>query len=111
VKKRPKKDRQHSSMSPEDENKEKETLAFTVRYRTADLKRLSILAKSTQIGARHLLRALLPALLEAYESQGKIELPLAVVSRREALAAGLSNQNRIRISGKPTLGPPGESQG
>ena len=36
-------------MSPEDENKEKETLAFTVRYRTADLKRLSILAKSTQI--------------------------------------------------------------
>jgi hypothetical protein len=57
-------------MSPEDENKEKETLAFTVRYRTADLKRLSILAKSTQIGARHLLRALLPALLEAYESQG-----------------------------------------
>jgi hypothetical protein len=75
-------------MSPEDENKEKETLAFTVRYRTADLKRLSILAKSTQI-VLGIVKSSFTCASGSNESQGKIELPLAVVSRREALAAGL----------------------
>jgi hypothetical protein len=87
--KRSTKDKQNSGITPGDEEEEKGTVAFTVRYRADDIKRLGSLETATGIGARYWLRALLPALLEAFESRGNITVPLAVVPRREALASGL----------------------
>ena len=66
-----------------------ESVAFTVRYPASHLQRLRSLEATTGIDARQWLKALLPALLQRWESHGELTVPLAVVTLREAIDSGL----------------------
>lgn len=62
---------------------------FTVRYPAASLQKLLELEGLTHVTGREWCRVLLEALLERFDLKGAVELPIAVVSRAEAVRCGL----------------------
>jgi hypothetical protein len=73
-----------------------ELLPFIVRYSASDLERLRQIEDQTRVNGREYLRALLAAFVQAYARRGSISLPLAVVSREEAIEHGLLKPEQSR---------------
>jgi hypothetical protein len=64
-------------------------VTFPVRYPPETLERLLEIEDLTHVTGREWCRALLAGLIERFDSKGSLELPLAVVSRSEAVKAGI----------------------
>jgi hypothetical protein len=67
----------------------RDTESYSVRYKKTKLKRLYEIAKKTRLRPGTYLRILLDELLERYDECGEVPWPLAVVSRKAAIEAGI----------------------